>query len=258
MTDQNENVPKRGDGKVLTGVFFLIAGGLLLANRMNAGIPDWLFTWPCILIAVGIFIGVKHGFQNFGWLIMMSIGTLFLIDQQHWVNINITDYTLPIIFIALGLMFITRPKHAWRKEDWRQRKREKWERRFEKKEYAYDSPVITTTDGEYIEMNSVFGGGKKIVFSKNFKGGEINCFMGGAEVDLTQADIQGTVILEINAVFGGAKLIVPPHWNVKIESTSVFAGLEDKRPPVTTQIDVSKALVIKGACVFAGIEIKSY
>lgn len=257
MTEQNENKYPQKDSKVLTGLFFLIVGGLLLANKMGAGVPDWIFTWPCILILVGIYTGMKHRFQNFGWLILVGIGSLFLIDQQQWVNINIKDYTLPIVFIAIGLLFITRPRHAWHRRDYRSLRKQREQRR-SNDEQTIGLSHINTTDGEYIEINSVFGGGKKIVFSKNFKGGEINCFMGGAEVDLTQADIQGSVVLEINAVFGGAKLIVPPHWDVKIETTSVFAGMEDKRPPIATQVDPNKVLIIKGGCVFAGIEIKSY
>ncbi|WP_158638395.1 LiaF transmembrane domain-containing protein [Panacibacter ginsenosidivorans] len=258
--DQNQNEYRHRDGKVVTGVFFLIVGALLLANKMGAGIPDWLFSWPCILILVGIYTGVKHRFQHFGWVIMVGVGTLFLINNE-FVNLNLHDYIAPIIFIGLGLMFITRPRHRWRgpdhwknKEQWKKKWDDKW------KDYANTSQPdsINTSDGEFIEVNSVFGSAKKLIFSKNFKGGEINCFMGGAEIDLTQADIQGPVIIEANQVFGGTKLVIPPHWDVKMEVTSVFAGMEDKRPPVATKVDPNKVLILKGTSVFAGIEIKSY
>jgi hypothetical protein len=260
--EQNQNEYRHKDGKVVTGVFFLIVGALLLANKMGAGIPDWLFSWPCILILIGIYTGVKHRFQNFGWVIMVGVGTLFLINNE-FVDLKLHDYIVPIVFIGLGLMFITRPRHRWRGADhWKNR--EQWKKKWDDKmkDYGYTSTIqpdaINTTDGEFIEVNSVFGSAKKIIFSKNFKGGEINCFMGGAEIDLTQADIQGPVIIEANLVFGGAKLIIPPHWDVKMEVTSVFAGMEDKRPLVATKIDPAKVLIIKGTSVFAGMEIKSY
>jgi bacteriorhodopsin len=49
---------------------------------MGAGLPDWLFSWPCILILIGIYTGVKHRVQHFGWVIMVGVGTLFLINNE--------------------------------------------------------------------------------------------------------------------------------------------------------------------------------
>jgi len=268
MTDQNENEIRHRDGKVVTGVFFLIVGALLLANKMGAGIPDWVFTWPSLIILIGIYTGVKHRFENFGWVIMVAVGTLFLINNE-FINLNLHDYIAPIIFIGLGLLFITRPRHHrwqhpehWRNRDeWKKKWDEKWKQRYSahaQQNIDINSEIINSTDGEYIEVNSVFGSAKKIILSKNFKGGEINCFMGGAEIDLTQADIQGTAVIEANQVFGGTKLLIPPHWDLKVENTSVFGGMEDKRKPIATQVDPSKVLVLKGVNVFGGLEIKSF
>lgn len=259
MTEQNQNEEKHRDGKVVTGVFFLIIGALLLAYKMGAGVPGWLFTWPCILITVGIFSGVKHRFENFSWLVMVGIGTLFLINNE-FVDLNLQEYILPIVFIGAGILFITRPKHRWRSaERWKNKKH--WDEKWQQGTFMNDpseADKINITDGEYIEVNSVFGGAKRIILSKNFKGGEINCFMGGAEIDLTQADIQGPVVLEANQVFGGTKLVIPAHWDFKTEITSIFGGMEDKRKAIVTQVDTSKVLILKGVTVFGGVEIKSY
>ncbi|MBG9378281.1 hypothetical protein I5907_18735 [Panacibacter sp. DH6] len=265
--NDNKNEIKHRDGKVITGTFFLVIGALLLANKMGAGIPNWLFTWPSILIIVGLYIGVKHRFQNFGALIMIAIGSLYLINNE-FIDLNLQEYGLPIIFLAVGLLFLTRPKNRFRGDDYWKHKDEwkkKWDDKMQQKYGTYgmetntpDADAINKTTGEFIEVNSVFGSAKKFILSKNFRGGEINCFMGGAEIDLTQADIQGPVIIEANQVFGGTKLVIPAHWDLKIESTSIFGGLEDKRRPVATQIDTNKALIIKGVTIFGGMEIKSY
>ena len=113
-------------------------------------------------------------------------------------------------------------------------------------------------NAEYIEINTVFGSVKKIIISKNFKGGEINNFMGGTEINLLKADIQQPIDLEVNNVFGGAKLIVPSNWDVKNEVTAVFGGIEDKRAITTGVTDPGKVMVLKGTCVFGGIEITNY
>lgn len=111
---------------------------------------------------------------------------------------------------------------------------------------------------EYLDISAVLGGVKKIVVSKNFKGGEINCFMGGAEINLSQADIRQPVSLEVNNIFGGTKLVLPSDWYVKNDINAVFGGVEDKRNITNQMPDMSKSIRLRGNCVFGGIEISNY
>jgi predicted membrane protein len=105
----------------------------------------------------------------------------------------------------------------------------------------------------------VFGGVKKNVVSKNFKGGEINNVFGGSEINLTQADFTGIITLEINNVFGGTKLIVPSHWQLKSEITAVMGGVEDRRNiQPNSGIVPDKILIINGNTFFGGIDIRNY
>ena len=93
--------------------------------------------------------------------------------------------------------------------------------------------------------------------SKNFKGGDVTTVLGGSEIDLSQADFNGTVRLEVTQVLGGTKVIVPPHWEVRSEITAVFAGFEDKRqqPAITNP---NKILIINGTSILGGIELKNF
>jgi len=119
-------------------------------------------------------------------------------------------------------------------------------------------PYEYSSGDDVIDSTSIFGGVKKMITSKDFKGGEIVCFMGGAEYNLSQADITGPISIDIMQVFGGTKLIVPPHWEIKTETVAIFAGIEDKRPVQPGAFDPNKILVLKGTTIFGGIEIKSY
>jgi predicted membrane protein len=103
----------------------------------------------------------------------------------------------------------------------------------------------------------VLGGIHKNILSKNFKGGDITIFMGGAELNLSQADIQGTARLDITQIMGGTKLIVPPHWTIRSGLTSVLGSIEDKRQNIGIP-NPEKVLVIDGTTVFGGIEIRNY
>lgn len=251
---------ERRGGGALVGIFFLIGGALLLAYKMGAGIPGWLFEWPMILVVIGLITLIKHRFRNIGGYIMILIGGLFIADK-YVQDINLHNYIAPICIMAVGLVLIFRPKHFRHKDEWKDRFRQQWRDEWREKmsqHHQTAADVINSGDGEYLDATAVFGSTKKVILSKNFKGGDITSFMGGSEIDLTKADIQGRVIIDVTNIFGGTKLIVPSNWDVKSEMAAVFGGIEDKRQFINTEIDSNKILIIKGTCVFGGIEINSY
>ncbi len=251
-----------GSPRLWSGLILIAAGGLLFAYKMGAPIPGWIFSWPMLLIAIGLLTGIKSKFHNPGALIMIVIGGIFLVDQLNS-SLNFHDYLVPAILVAVGLIYVLRPKNTWSG-----RLEKKWHDKQPYYEPPYYSPTVndTKTDatgvtddaGEYVEINAVLGGVKKIILSKNFKGGEITAFMGGTEINFLKADIQQTVVLEVNNIFGGTKLIVPSNWDIKNEVTAVFGGIEDKRSINNATPDHSKIMILKGTCVFGGIEVSNY
>jgi len=252
--------------RIWSGLLLLAAGGLLLARQVGADLPDWMFHWHMILIAIGLLISFKSGFRNAGGLIMIVVGVAFLLNDII-PNAHMQDFIWPGILIIAGIIFIIKPKpNMYHIKDWRGWDERKWNEHVGKSDNYEDvtrpQPITgdpgADADAEYIEINAVFGSANKLVLSKNFKGGEVNSFMGGAEINLLQADIKQPVHLEINTVFGGTKLIVPANWNVKNSITAVLGGLEDKRNPNIANPDPNKILILKGACVFGGIEIKNF
>lgn len=248
MENDNRN-PNRINDRFWTGLILILIGGALLAQKMGFYFPHWFFSWQMLLIIIGIITGIKHRFQNASWLIFIAVGVFFLADEviDDW---NMKPYFWPVMIIGLGLLFILRPK-----KNFRLNRREKWDG------LGYvrtDPPEQAASSEDMIDSVSVFGGVKKVITSKNFKGGEIICFMGGAEYNLSQADISGPVSIEIIQAFGGTKLVVPPHWEIRTESVAIFAGIEDKRPVQPGIFDPNKILILKGTTIFGGIEIKSY
>jgi predicted membrane protein len=243
------------------GFFLLVAGCLLLAYKMGAPLPGWLFTLPTLLIALGLFIGIKNRFSHPLWLVLTGVGVFLSLDTW-FPGLDAKQYTAPGIIIMIGLIFMFRPRRGWRKERaaWRQQWKEQWRDAYANtlKEEEKKTPAGEMADGEFIDSVIAFGGLKKKIVSKKFLGGDITCFMGGAEIDLTHADVQGHVVLEVTQVFGGTKLIIPPHWHVKSEVVALFAGVEDKRPIQNTPVDPDKVIILRGTSVFAGIELNSF
>lgn len=254
-----QNNPPRPRHREWTGIFLIIAGGLLLANKLNAGIPDWVFTWPVLLIAIGLLNGFQHNFRNPMWFVFIIVGGAFLIDQQFH-ELKLKEMLWPGVLILVGVMFIFRRKgdgsyKRLREEGWKKGWKQDWKDDWEKWNQTVDP---TQAQGEYIDSTNVFGGAKKVVLSKNFRGGDITCFFGGSEIDLSQADIQSPVIMDLTMVFGGLKITVPSHWTIKNQVTPIFGAVEDKRSIAVTNPDAAKTLVLTGTALFAGIEIKNF
>ena len=127
------------------------------------------------------------------------------------------------------------------------------------KDWERKANAATTSSEGSFESVTIFGENRKQILSKDFKGGESVCVFGGVEINLTQADINGRIPLELVQVFGGTKLIVPPHWKIDTEEVvSVFGGLNDKRQVQNAVTDQTKVLVLKGTTFFGGIDIKSF
>jgi predicted membrane protein len=246
-------------GRVWTGLFLVIVGGLLLLKTANIILfPGWFFTWPMLMIAIGLFSGIRHGFRGPLWIIFLVVGGINL-AQNLDPTLQLHRFMWPVIFIFVGLMFILRPKKKhWHR--WRHRYDRFHEDRGTDVAGAYDHTGMEaeTDSSDFLDVTSVFGGVKKNVLSKNFKGGDIVSFMGGSEIDLTQADFTGKIRIDATNIFGGTKLIVPSSWDVQNDITAVFGGVDDKRQIHGVTMDPNKVLLLDGTCLFGGIEIRSY
>jgi len=262
-------------GRIWAGLLLLVIGGVLLLDQMNFPLPDYLFNWHVLLIVVGLWIGLRHNFRGGGWLILMAVGGFFMI-QDYYPETHVQRYIWPGALILAGILVMLRPNRPyWRHRyhgrwghDWREqydKDREQWREQYDKDRaqwrqggaQAFASQRENYSSEDFVNATSVFGGVHKKIMSKNFKGGDIVTFMGGTEIDLTQADFTGTVRLDVTQIMGGTKIIVPPHWEVRSEVTALFAGFEDKRQqPAASNPD--KVLIIDGTSIFGGIELKNY
>jgi hypothetical protein len=233
-----------------------------------------------LMIAIGVFIGLRSGFRGVAWLVMILLGSFFLIESYFVIDRSMRRMFWPSALILLGAYLIFRPKSK------NILCGDPPDRTPPVDSPENSDPMVTTTGitetpafnptstpttsipttsgvaitgEEALEIVAVFGAVKKNIYSKNFKGGEIVSVFGGAEVNLSQANFQ-TPQIEIESVqiFGGAKLIIPADWTIHNEAVAIFGGIEDKRPqPVAIPIP-EKILILKGFVMFGGIEIKSY
>ncbi|MBS1610301.1 MAG: hypothetical protein JSS70_16400 [Bacteroidetes bacterium] len=226
---------------ILTGIFFIIVGAAALARSFMVPMPEWLFTWQTLLITIGLFIGIRNRFHGAAWFILIITGSVFLLNDFYFLG-SLRKQVWPLIAIAVGAMFILKPR------------KNKWERKTREM-----NPVAGNIEDGFADITILFGSTKKKIESKRFAGGDITSIFGGAELDLSNADMQGEIMIDITTLFGGVELIIPSNWTIKSEVVSVFGSVKDKRIPQATITEYpEKIIILDGTAIFGGIEIRSF
>jgi predicted membrane protein len=280
MSIEPSSPNRPNNGKAFAGLILLGIGGILLLKQFELFyFPRWIFSFPMLLIAIGMYVGVKHNFRNATWLILVLIGGIFLLDKI-FDDLDVRQFFWPIILIGMGLWFILKKDHKFSLKN-----KANFDKPYMGKEDPFaKGPIVDYTVNEdgttasssstfgassssasssqygdnYVDATSVFGSFKKIVLSKDFKGGDIINVFGGCELDFSQADINGRVIIDVTQLFGGIKMIVPPHWQIQSDIAAIFAGVDDKRLSRAVPLSPDKILVLTGTSIFAGVDIRSF
>jgi predicted membrane protein len=270
MVSANNN--GSNNSRILAGLFIIGVGVLFFLKQTGFNLfPYWIFSWPMILIAIGFFVGIKNNFRGGGWVVLLVLGSFFLLDDVLKMY-HLRPYLVPAILVGIGIMLIVRPQNNMYGRG-RKGKRSQWNQwgSFDNLSSApgtsaYQATDYATTDtnsdyataAEKLDATAIFGAVKKTILSKNFTGGQVVSIFGGSEIDLGKADINGTVVVDVTAILGGVKLIVPSHWTVRQDIAAIFGGVEDKRDTRSIITVQHKILVLKGTAFMGGIEISSY
>lgn len=218
---------------LIIGLALVIIGGLFLLDNFDViyfDLPYWVFRWQSILIIIGLIL-LANSKNNTAGYILITIGIIGWYPEI-W----------PVILIIIGFYILYRRReHTPKSND------------------QADSSYSESSKDDFLNDVSIFGGGKKIITSENFKGGKITAIFGGSEIDMYGSKLaEGTHILDVFAMFGGTDILMHPDWNVKIDVVPIFGGFSDKRRKDPNQVpDPEKKLIIKGLVLFGGGNLKS-
>jgi len=290
--------PRRGPGRIWAGLFLLLIGGVLLLDQIGFPLPDFLFKWEFILIAVGLFIGLRHRFRGAGWLIMIVIGSVYL-AQDYYHDFNIHRFIWPGILIFVGLMIILRPNRSRYGQEWR----EQWDRRWDRRHWdrhhwgrhghwgnTYpdpNDPNASTTTGSSTTSGSAGGysGGASAAFSGSTRESyssddyiDTTSIFSGVHKKMVSKNFKGG---DVTTVLGGSEIDLSQAdftGTVRLEVTQIMGGTKIIVPPhweVRSEITAvfagfedkrqqpamtnpEKVLIINGTSVLGGIELKNY
>jgi hypothetical protein len=115
-----------------------------------------------------------------------------------------------------------------------------------------------------VSIVAVMGSAERHSTSVNFRGGDVLAFMGGASLDLRDAQIRPgqSASVEVMMVMSGLEVIVPAHWIVHAPVVPIMGGVEDRRlapPPDASQVAGQSApeLTLHGFVLMGGVSVVS-
>ena len=220
--------------QLFVGIIVIVVGVLMtLDNLQVLDAARYLRFWPTGLIALGLIKvwNSRDGMGGaFGGFIFVVIGTWLLLEQTALVRVSFWDMW-PALLVFFGLFLVWQGLSGPRRRS-----------------AMEDSNAL-------ISATALLGGVARGNNSSAFRGGELTAMMGGCEIDLRHASIEGEAVIDVFALWGGIEIRVPPDWTVVSRITPILGGVDDKtRPP---QGASRHCLVLRGFVVMAGVEIKN-
>lgn len=212
---------------LLSGVTLVLIGILLLLSQMGI-IHNWFNFWAAVFFAAGMLNVVQPGRTRVWGGLLLTVGVLLELNQLDLIHIRFDVYW-PLLVIASGLGML------WR---------------------AYQpSAAEPEAMAPHLNVIAIWGGGEYRIRAKNFRGGELVAFMGGFDVDLRDADIEGNeATINVNCLMGGGTLRVPENWAVSMRVTAFLGGHTLKAREAG---QVNKTLIVKGTAIMGGLEVRN-
>lgn len=90
---------------------------------------------------------------------------------------------------------------------------------------------------------------------RDFRGADLTAIMGGCEIDLRNAAIDGEAYVDVFALWGGIEIRVPDTWTIESRVVPILGGVDDQtRAPQSAAVH---RLILRGVAIMGGVEIKN-
>ena len=216
---------------MIIGIIILLIGILYLIEIFNPGFHlEFDIIWPVVLIAISIYYIIKEEKLDFTKIMMLFIGLWFLLVNTSLVTGPYDKAFWPVVLILVGGYIVMNSLNMGKKNT-------KIKASKHSKDYF-----------------GIFSEVKDSIKTKNFKGADVYCIFGGAELDLKDVELKEDTILNVYSFFGGATIKVSDNYNIVCNSTAILGANENK---ASSDIDKSKPKLIINCISFCGgTEIK--
>lgn len=217
----------------LIGLCFIALGVLFLGNVLdwwtfNIFFDGW---WTLFIIIPCVASVISNGIQV-GNLIGVGVGIILLLWQQDVFSFSSAiKIIFPSCFVLIGIAIIVKSFSS-------------------KQSYSgYDSKAPTKENA-----TAIFGGAQPNFSNLEFKGINSTAIFGGVDLNLKTAIINEDCRIDCTAIFGGIDIILPPNVKVKLSTTPILGGVENKY--ISSPLPDAPVVYINATCILGGLEIK--
>ena len=237
---KNNPHPKSATSQVVLGLLVIAMGLLFLLDNLGFVDMHRAFSfWPMLFVIVGTVKLCDTRTQG-GTLLgagLVGIGILLMLDRMDIIDFSWRT-VWPLVLIGLGGFLVAKAVRS--------------KRAVEHGVAMADGTVVGV--GEVVDVTAILGAYERRVTTQDFRGGEITAVMGGCELDMRGASIQGEAVINVFAFWGGVTIKCPPDWSVILQGTPILGGFEEK---TIAPANNSKRLVIRGYAIMGGVEIRN-
>jgi predicted membrane protein len=218
----------------ILGLFVIAAGVLFTLDNLGILYADeYIRFWPVALIAVGA-LKLAHSHRGSGAVagfILLFTGIWQLLEEVTTFRVHLEDIW-PLLLVFFGGYLVWQGLSTQRA-----------------------SPRVGQTGNDTLSGMAILGAFVRGSNSQAFRGADLTAIMGGCEIDLRHAAINGEATIDVFALWGGIEIRVPDDWTIESRATPLLGAVEDKtRPPKGTS---NHRLILRGFVIMGGVEIKN-
>lgn len=213
----------------ITGIVVLIAGVALLLNSLRLIYVDSLVHdyWPLAIVLAGILVLINN---LRSWAIaafLIILGGMYQLRVAEVIDFEPEAVIWPLVLIFIGITLVFGRSYTGKR----------------------------VSKAERDDVTAILSGANVNNYSKSFKQSNATAIMGGARLDLRQAEFSNDALVDIFSFWGGVEIIVPENVVVRNQLNNVMAGVEDKTHQKTDK--KSPVLTVAGTVIMGGVSIRN-
>lgn len=214
----------------IIAICLIVFGIILGLNAFGVTSINIFFDgWWTLIIIIPSLIGFIED-RDTGNLILFIVGILLFLNARGIYALNVLwKLILPAALVLLGIIIF---------------KNEVLDKNANK--------VFNTEKKEKILLSSIFST-KNDVIKKEFKAANIEAIFGDNSLDLRNLKVNEEIYIKTLALFGEVKIYTPENVNVKINSSSFFGSIENKKQ--NEEKENISTININASAIFGDIRI---
>ncbi len=213
----------------ITGIVIFAAGAGLLLNALHVISIGNLVSdyWPLAVVLAGVLVLINDWRSWPVAAFLVALGSLYQLRKAGVIDVQPWSLVWPLILIFIGISIVFGRSYTGKR----------------------------TSKADRDDVSAILSGANVNNHSKSFRQSNTTAIMGGARIDLREAEFDKEALIDIFAFWGGVEIIVPENVIVRNQLTNIMAGTEDRTHQKTSK--GSPVLTIAGTIIMSGVSIRN-